>query len=831
MNITKKLISVIMCTVLLMTLVPLNTDLFVNKVSASISDTSVESMMFYEYLKDSKIEIMKTLSFPNNYKESEKISALIDDFNSDGKKEMLLFDLHGVGLFEIRNGKIYYDQKNFIDWTLGYWIGNGSDKVCAEYKNNIIFVYRNTLNYGGNWYHRDYLSFSITKDNTIKKLSHYNLSVRNGIATCQSFNEPISEHDFDHLVKEAGFNVSDHYHNDYFTGSVHAQLFEGFRGNHIFSLYISNWDFAPGVITGYLYDNTKLKANVDFEIRASKPDMHYYIDEQFLLGAFHTSNNIIDKTTQYSVSVSNSDVVEFIKNQKSDGITSFLFLAKNSGEALITIKEFLSGVSRVIKVTVSKDRLNCFMCEKLSNYGFLVENIYCDSFKCSNIRDNSHSISFDAYNGYYTYGIVEVYNENGDFLEATLIEPISASSGVELFVDSISYLGYDLFYSDHIFYHDPENYKQTPVNLNNIPNGSKIILTNNNTLSDRLAFYNGVDIFVSILIETLPFSVNISDKNKVVATFANDLLVNLSDTAFKDLTKSISSAIAKGGTESSAKSIYEALMDISKQLNLDAGKRLTDSLVGLGYSFADTAVSIVVSPFELLNKTIDILEIVSKIDDLYACNNNESSVFIASYHVDKLKKLTSNGVVAESEKGFTKEVFNVELYEGDIEIELKSGEFLNTIPYEIDMYLDGVKTVPDATVTVSIPIPEGFNKKECGILRQEKDGSYSFLETRINGDYITFETDHFSLYILFEAYDIDKIEIKQNIKKGDIDGNGKITAADARLVLRASVGLEKFSTAQTTAGDIDKNKKITAADARLILRASVGLEKPIDWMK
>ncbi len=59
---------------------------------------------------------------------------------------------------------------------------------------------------------------------------------------------------------------------------------------------------------------------------------------------------------------------------------------------------------------------------------------------------------------------------------------------------------------------------------------------------------------------------------------------------------------------------------------------------------------------------------------------------------------------------------------------------------------------------------------------------------------------------------------------GDVDMNGEIQAADARLALRTSVGLETLSVVQKKAADIDKNGEIKAADARLILRASVGLE-------
>ena len=61
-------------------------------------------------------------------------------------------------------------------------------------------------------------------------------------------------------------------------------------------------------------------------------------------------------------------------------------------------------------------------------------------------------------------------------------------------------------------------------------------------------------------------------------------------------------------------------------------------------------------------------------------------------------------------------------------------------------------------------------------------------------------------------------------KTGDVDGDGNVTSADARLALRASVNLEQLTRAQKLAADVDLDGKITAADARLILRASVGLE-------
>lgn len=62
---------------------------------------------------------------------------------------------------------------------------------------------------------------------------------------------------------------------------------------------------------------------------------------------------------------------------------------------------------------------------------------------------------------------------------------------------------------------------------------------------------------------------------------------------------------------------------------------------------------------------------------------------------------------------------------------------------------------------------------------------------------------------------------------GDVDMDGDVTAADARLVLRCSVDLEDLSDAARAWGDLDHPstaREITASDARLVLRMSVDLE-------
>ncbi len=60
---------------------------------------------------------------------------------------------------------------------------------------------------------------------------------------------------------------------------------------------------------------------------------------------------------------------------------------------------------------------------------------------------------------------------------------------------------------------------------------------------------------------------------------------------------------------------------------------------------------------------------------------------------------------------------------------------------------------------------------------------------------------------------------------GDIDGSATLSAGDARLILRASVGIETLDKNETILADVDFDGTVSAGDARLVLRASVGLEK------
>ena len=74
---------------------------------------------------------------------------------------------------------------------------------------------------------------------------------------------------------------------------------------------------------------------------------------------------------------------------------------------------------------------------------------------------------------------------------------------------------------------------------------------------------------------------------------------------------------------------------------------------------------------------------------------------------------------------------------------------------------------------------------------------------------------------MFDGDKIDSIGLQLFF---DIDGDSKVTAADARLALRAAAKFEKLNTIQSYAADVDGREGITAADARLILRKAAKID-------
>lgn len=141
-------------------------------------------------------------------------------------------------------------------------------------------------------------------------------------------------------------------------------------------------------------------------------------------------------------------------------------------------------------------------------------------------------------------------------------------------------------------------------------------------------------------------------------------------------------------------------------------------------------------------------------------------------------------------------------------LEIKDIEFNNT---ESAITLgDNAMLLPDIT------IEEMLSKTQGNITVTDKDGN------TVNAT----DTVKSGMTITLKDKNGNTVDTKTIVVPGDNDGDGKISATDARTALRASVKLDNLNVWQNAASDVSEREKaeITAADARYILRASVKLE-------
>ena len=138
--------------------------------------------------------------------------------------------------------------------------------------------------------------------------------------------------------------------------------------------------------------------------------------------------------------------------------------------------------------------------------------------------------------------------------------------------------------------------------------------------------------------------------------------------------------------------------------------------------------------------------------------------------------------------------------------------------YDFTACKNGAAVQPNGSLTVTFAIPEGYSNN-VAVYYMDEDGILEELEAAVDAEArtVTVELEHFSTYILADK------DTKPKTLPGDVNGDGKVNARDARAVLRYIAGLLEEGEIDEDAADYNGDGKVNARDARAILRFIAGL--------
>ena len=142
--------------------------------------------------------------------------------------------------------------------------------------------------------------------------------------------------------------------------------------------------------------------------------------------------------------------------------------------------------------------------------------------------------------------------------------------------------------------------------------------------------------------------------------------------------------------------------------------------------------------------------------------------------------------------------------------------------YDITLFDASQNVVqPDGTVQVSIPCPEGYDGAECKIYRVEENGSLTNMNATCSANVLSFQTNHFSTYLITET----ELRTESAFTYGDVNGDGEVDSKDAVLLKKYLAGFEDaIERLDQNAADVNGDGSITSADAVRLLKALAGYD-------
>lgn len=466
--------------------------------------------------------------------------------------------------------------------------------------------------------------------------------------------------------------------------------------------------------------------------------------------------------------IDRDDVLSMSDETPKSGGYSFDVTGKKEGTAVLTVSDADTGASASISIEVgSADPYsytiasvpsyfpNEIFDDKIQTNFYNVNGLYVNGYTYSK-KSGSYQVSFNAYNRTHMYGSVDVYDKDGRWIQSKRIDRYKEISSLSDTGGALWDLVVDAINGRYFVYTAKTYTAETNVQIS-VPEGGYFVISNNMAESPGTFLYNSVRFMALGTKQVLKLASNEFDIQKlsddlVGKAIKNPSFLDVFHDSFHDIAKDTTLNLLEDGLISSygnvAGSITRTTEEILDSVEISWKHAFTTAL---GIADSTALNSVVFGPAGQAMKLVFAGN--GAMDAAYqigAVCQSINAPYVTIHAPGTTDSTTVNGVSVNLEKGQldTDTVLNVyrvvnteNVSLGQATQDIKKGEL-----YNIAFTKNTQPVQPNGTVTVRIPIPDYFVTDACTVFRQEKNGTWTPLKARLEGNYITFETDHFSLY-------------------------------------------------------------------------------------
>ena len=544
-------------------------------------------------------------------------------------------------------------------------------------------------------------------------------------------------------------------------------------------------------------------------VYSTNPTLSVVAGEQFDLSfSLYKNGAAVSDWNKFALTLGNKNIIdisEYKKNEKGFYVTIY---GAEPGTTELIVTDTDSGVSNTVEIKVFASDCDVYSYRMddvpefypdsfgdtkiLTNF-FNINGLYVSDYTYSkNNSENTYTVTFNAYNYFAHYGSVDVYDSNGKWIASDCINKATTPASLWEVGESAYYLVSDTVTGKLLSYKAASFSEKSEIKIE-VPEGGYFAISNNITQSPGTFIYNIVDYLMKTIKYATSFVKIESVSNEIIDKLVDkNMITDILTDKFHSISFNFCEVALKAGFSDAAGAMATDFEDLLNSLGI-SWKSVFAAHFGLSEEVFTEITGPVGASLKLCFLISDASDILRQTMNLTSSKNAE---YVVVHTPSEFNNSTMNKVTVSDPNNCIDEDAVLQVFKivKSDEIRVSLNQKTSFDDYEIVniKIMKGGKNVnPNGKVLVGIPIPDGFDGKTCQVLRQEEDGSWTILNAWVEGNYLVFETDHFSLYALTGNY-IDNLSIHTKPDKTNYNLGDVLDITGLSLVIKNSDGTEEI---------------------------------------